>query len=62
MSLVERVARTITPSLFEPFDPKIHGSPVNQKNAQPVYEVRNLPVAWRVVNPMRSSVRVEAAA
>ncbi len=27
-----------------------------------VYEVRNLPVAWRVVNPMRSSVRVEAAA
>lgn len=32
--LVEAVAKAMAPSNWQPFDPKIHGSPVNQKAAQ----------------------------
>lgn len=35
--MVEAVARAMAPSVFLPFNSKIHGSPVNRKNAQAMW-------------------------
>jgi hypothetical protein len=34
---VERVARAMAPSVFEPFDPEKHGSPVNHEFAKAMW-------------------------